>query len=248
METLGGFAPAVIYFFIYSFLGYLIEIIFCSISEKKLVNRGFLFGPVLPIYGTGMLLVIVSTQGVRGDSFLTFVVAMAVCSVTEYLISWAMEKIFGIRWWDYSEVYKLHLNGRICLVNSVLFGLAGLLIVSWVQPVLERFVAPLPDKELIAYISLGLVALDTIASSYAVEQVRNSQALRYISGDQTNAVKGLARSAIAGLLTGKDLLERKANEMKKLAQQKASEAKESMTKSVKKQKEKVKKKIGELTK
>ena len=101
---------------------------------------------------------------------------------------------------------------------------------------------------MIAYILLGLVFLDTVASSYAVEKVRDSEALEYVSGDQTNAVKGLARSAIAGLLTGKNLLERKVNEMKKLAQQKASEARKSISKSAKKQKEKMRQKIGELKK
>ena len=253
MESLGGFAPSVIYFFIYSFIGYLVEVVYCSIAERKLVNRGFLFGPVLPIYGTGMLLILVSTKGVTDNLALTFLVSMGVCSVTEYLISWAMEKIFRIKWWDYSEVYKLHINGRICLVNSVLFGVAGLLVVNWVQPTIAEFVVRIPRQEIVAGALLVLVALDTIASTYAVKQVEHSKELEKISGDQTNEIKKLARAAIKQLLTGKQFLERKVDETKQKVvettqktTQKVIETKDSVKEAVKIQQDKVKQKLDEL--
>lgn len=235
MESLGGFAPCVIYFFLYSFIGYLIEIVYCSLAEKKLVNRGFLFGPILPIYGTGMLLVLVSTQNVTDNLILTFLVSMAICTVTEYLISWAMEKIFGIKWWDYSEVYRFHINGRVCLANSLAFGIAGLLIVNQIHPAIANLVTKIPHQEAIAAIFLWLVAIDTIASTYAVKKVEHSIALKMISGDQTNEIKKLARRAIAQLVTGKNFLEQKVDETKR-----------TVKKTVKKQQARVKRQINKL--
>lgn len=224
-----------IYFFLYSFIGYLIEIVYCSLAEKKLVNRGFLFGPILPIYGTGMLLVLVSTQNVTDNLILTFLVSMAICTVTEYLISWAMEKIFGIKWWDYSEVYRFHINGRVCLANSLAFGIAGLLIVNQIHPAIANLVTKIPHQEAIAAIFLWLVAIDTIASTYAVKKVEHSIALKMISGDQTNEIKKLARRAIAQLVTGKNFLEQKVDETKR-----------TVKKTVKKQQARVKRQINKL--
>lgn len=248
MESLGGFIPSVIYFFIYSLIGYLVEVVYCSIAERKLVNRGFLFGPILPIYGTGMLLVLVATQGVRDDLILTFFVSMGVCSVVEYLISWAMERIFGIKWWDYSEVYRFHLNGRICLANSLAFGIAGLLIVHQVHPFIEGLVAPIPHKEIVAYVLLTLVALDTIASTYAVKKVEHSVALKMISGDQTNEIKKLARRAIAQLVTGKTFLEQKVDATKKSVKKTVTKQTKKIKKKVASQKKKIQKSVDNLKK
>lgn len=121
-------------FLSYSVLGYLVEIIFCSLHEKKIVvNRGFLLGPYLPIYGVGAILIIYCLNRYKNDVVALFVMGAVVCSIVEYFTSLVMEKLFKIRWWDYSHM-KLNLNGRICLSNSVLFGLGGIFIVKVIQP------------------------------------------------------------------------------------------------------------------
>ncbi len=208
--------PWILYFFIYAIAGYVVEIIFCSLRDKKLTNRGFLFGPVLPIYGFGMILVLRSTLPVRDNFALTFLVAMFVCSALEYATSWAMEKLFGIKWWDYSKSDRWNLNGRICLRNCLAFGIAGCIITNQIHPIVETFVASFGVAQpVIAVVLLALILLDVLASTYAVEKVKHSIRLKLIPGDQTYEVKKLAGHAIAQLLTGKNHLERRIAELQK---------------------------------
>ena len=204
------------YFFIYSAIGFIIEVALCSIREKKPVNRGFLFGPILPIYGFGMVTVILATQNVKDSATLTFLVAMLACSALEYFTSWLMEKFCGIKLWDYSKSDRLNLNGRICLRNCLAFGIAGCFVVRNVQPHVAVFVQELGSYRLPIIIALSaLFLLDLVASTYAVQKVKHSVQLKLISGDQTSEVKKLASRAVAQLLTGKNYLERHIEKLKR---------------------------------
>ena len=214
MET---FTSYVLYFFIYSFIGYLVEVLNCSIIEKKIVNRGFLFGPILPIYGFGVLAIYCITRPVSDNLAATFFLSMIVCSILEYITSWCMEKLFGIKWWDYSSSDKFNLNGRICLRNCLLFGIAGIIVANQLQPFVETIINLIdpPIRLWFSIILLIILIIDFVASNYAIQKVRCQIALRLISGDRTNEVKRLARSAIVSLLTGKNYLERRIDELKK---------------------------------
>jgi len=143
MEVLKEIFLVFLLFFSYSTLGYLIEVIFCTLQEKKLVvNRGFLIGPYLPIYGVGAIAIIYLLDRYKSDVIALFVMGAVVCSIVEYLTSLIMEKIFKIRWWDYSQM-KFNINGRICLSNSILFGLGGVLIVEVVNPFYVKILSSL---------------------------------------------------------------------------------------------------------
>ncbi len=132
-------------FILYSMLGYLAEIVFCSLVSKKFVyDRGFLIGPYLPIYGTGAILITLFLGKYHGDYITLFIMSAFYCSALEYLTSLVMEKIFHLRWWDYSEK-KFNVNGRVCLENSLLFGIGGLVIVQFIDPIILNFVYGLPD-------------------------------------------------------------------------------------------------------
>ncbi len=120
-------------FIIYSFLGWLMETIYCYFCTKKLVDRGFLIGPVCPIYGLGCLGIIVLLRKYHSDPLVLFVLAMIICSFLEYFTSYLMEKLFKARWWDYSDK-KFNINGRICLENIVAFGILGLLLINFINP------------------------------------------------------------------------------------------------------------------
>ena len=208
--------PWVLYFFVYAFSGYLVEILLCSLRERKLVNRGYLFGPILPIYGFGMIAILFATLPVRGDLTGTFLVAALVCSILEYFTSWAMEKLFGIKWWDYSKSDRWNLNGRICMRNCLAFGIAGCLITNQIHPIVEHLIFSLgPFQIPLAVVLFILLLLDFFASTYAVEKVKHSIKLKFLPGDQTNEVKKLTRRAIAQLLTGKNYLERRIAEIQK---------------------------------
>ncbi|MBQ8996748.1 putative ABC transporter permease [Candidatus Saccharibacteria bacterium] len=208
--------PWVLYFFVYAISGYVVETLLCSLREQKLVSRGFLFGPLLPVYGFGMSLILVATFPVRGNLSGTFFVAMFACSLLEYATSWAMEKLFGLKWWDYSRSDRWNLNGRICARNCLAFGIAGCLIVYQVHPRVESLVALLGAAQLpVAVVLLALLLLDFVASVYAVEKVKHSIKLKLLPGDQTNEVKKLAGRAIAQLFTGKNYLERRIAEIQR---------------------------------
>ena len=176
-------------FFIYSFLGYIVESISVSLMEKKVVwNRGFLVGPYIPIFGTGAMTMILTLQKYKDDIFALFIMSMVVCLTIEYLCSIVAEKIFKLRWWNYSD--KLfNINGRICLQNGILFGIGGVLIVKYVNTWIENLILLLPNS-LMVTLSIILTIIfvsDTILSLHTVIKF-NSSFKRY-SADNTQEVK-----------------------------------------------------------
>ena len=121
----------ILLFFIYAFIGWCIEV-FCKIlEERKFINRGFLIGPILPIYGFGVLLILASIKP-SDNAFIVLLKSVLICSILEYFTSWVMEKFFKTRWWDYSR-RRFNINGRICLNTMIPFAVLGLLVV-YVSP------------------------------------------------------------------------------------------------------------------
>lgn len=176
-------------FFIYSFLGYIVESISVSLMEKKVVwNRGFLVGPYIPIFGIGAMTMILTLQKYKDDIVALFIMSMVVCLTIEYLCSLVAEKIFKLRWWNYSD--KLfNINGRICLQNGILFGIGGVLIVKYVNTWIENLILLLPNSIMVT-ISIILTIIfvsDTILSLHTVIKF-NSSFKRY-SADNTQEVK-----------------------------------------------------------
>jgi uncharacterized membrane protein len=119
-----------VWFVVYSVFGWIYESTYCTIVERKWANRGFLYGPLCPIYGTGVIAMIAAWQAVQDAGIAVapwqvFLVTALGTAVLEYVTSWAMEKLFDARWWDYTDM-PLNVNGRICLPATVLFGLAGI--------------------------------------------------------------------------------------------------------------------------
>ena len=135
----------VLYFTIYSFLGWVCESAYCSIGQKKLVNRGFLNGPFCPIYGFGALLVISILSPFVNNIPVLFIASIIVTSTLEYITSYVLEKIFHMSWWDYST-YKYNINGRVCLQNSLMFGLLSLFVMLVIHPAIDDFVASINTK------------------------------------------------------------------------------------------------------
>ncbi len=130
-------------FVLYSFIGYLCEVAYCSIGQRHLVDRGFLHGPWLPIYGFGGLIVDIFLVPVSSYPIVVFIAAMILTSVVEYIGSWGLEKIFSIKLWDYSRK-KFNINGRVCLLNSTLFGIMSLFLVYVAYPWIEKALSAIP--------------------------------------------------------------------------------------------------------
>ena len=131
-------------FFFYSFIGWSIETGYCFFRSKKFVNRGFLVGPICPIYGLGGVFIILLLSRYVEDIFVLFVMSVFICSVLEYFTSYLLEKLFKLRWWDYSN-RKFNVNGRICLTNLGAFGLLGLVMMYIINPVVISFISMLSD-------------------------------------------------------------------------------------------------------
>ena len=122
-------------FLVYSFVGWVMETCYCWICTKKFVNRGFLIGPVVPIYGTGGVLVYMLLKRYLDMPLVLFIMSIIICSLLEYFTSYYMEKLFKTRWWDYSN-RKFNINGRVCLFNMICFGILSLVIMYGVNPFL----------------------------------------------------------------------------------------------------------------
>lgn len=158
---------------IYSFFGWVYESILCSITSGSLVNRGFLNGPVCPVYGFGALVVILAfwwEPDIRVWNL--FFSSMVLTCTLEYLTSWAMEKLFHARWWDYSQ-YRFNINGRVCLLGAVAFGAFSVLLIKVVHPRVSAFV----DGFSPAAITAASAALFLTGAADCVVTVRHILAL-----------------------------------------------------------------------
>ncbi len=146
-------------FIIFSFVGWVSEVLYVGIFfEHKFVNRGFLHGPICPIYGLGGLSILLLPQQLYSTWVPLFFASMIFGSVVEYASSWILEKLFHTRWWDYSH-YKFNLKGRVCLLNSLLFGAMGLLIIHFVQPYVMKFLSLFSDFTLSLTADILAIAL-----------------------------------------------------------------------------------------
>ena len=156
-------------FIIFSFLGYLLEVIFCVIKEKRIDNRGFLYGPICPIYGVGALLMILifhifKIYNIEATPIKIFLISFFGSIILEYLTSLILEKIFHSTWWDYSDT-PLNINGRVCIFYSFFFGIAGLVIAYVLIPYIEKM---LINVSPIQYEMLALVFMFLFASDIAI--------------------------------------------------------------------------------
>ena len=155
-------------FMTYAFLGRIVEVINEIFTTGKAVNRGFLIGPYLPIYGFGGLFITLLLQKYASDPVVLFLLSIIICSVLEYYTSYFMEKIFNARWWDYSN-RKFNINGRICLETMIPFGLLGMLMIYIINPFIIGIYSKLNNTWLnITSISLFLIFVFDIAVSLNV--------------------------------------------------------------------------------
>ena len=148
----------ILMFLVYSVIGYIIEVLFCSYHENRWVlNRGFLIGPWLPIYGSSVVLICLLLKKYENDLLALFIMSMFTCSMMEFFTSLILEKIFKVRWWDYSN-HKFNLDGRICLSNSVYFGLGGVAIICILNPII-MFLFNLLNRKILILVTLVLSSL-----------------------------------------------------------------------------------------
>lgn len=130
-------------FFIYGFLGWCTEVVFAAVKEQHFVNRGFLNGPICPIYGLGVTSVVFFLSGFRENLVLLYIASVILVTVLEGITGYLMEKIFHARWWDYSNM-PLNIGGYVCVLFSLVWGAACVLIVDFIHPLIMKLLFMIP--------------------------------------------------------------------------------------------------------
>ena len=210
-----------ILFILFSILGWLYECVFCTVKNHHWENRGFLYGPLCPIYGTGVVGALILFRDLPAALFgggaalsvpVLFLASLAGSAVLEFGTSWVLEKCFHAVWWDYSNV-PLNIQGRICLPVSCCFGIAGVVLVRFVFPLIDRI--PVPDVPLLTEgIALVLAVflgadlaltveslsrltrrLDEAQAHFDARAERGVQTIRQGPAAVSSAVKASARDA-----------------------------------------------------
>ena len=177
------------YFLVYSCIGWCLEVIYAAVSTGQLVNRGFLNGPVCPIYGFGMIIVLFLLTPLQHSLLLLYIGGVILPSTLELAGGWALYKLYHTRWWDYSD-YPFNIGGYICLEFSLLWGVGTLIVMKMVHPIIAGLVEMIPPLVgLILMILLYAVyAADTIATAFAASDLaRDLDALEKVA-DSMHAV------------------------------------------------------------
>lgn len=133
-----------VYFIVYSFMGWIFETTYCTVTKKSWDNRGFLYGPVCPIYGVGAVSITIIVDSMAGKIDYTwwqvFIISFFGSIVLEYITSWGLEKLFHAYWWDYSDL-PFNINGRVCLPCSIGFGVGGIVVVYLILPLTRKILS-----------------------------------------------------------------------------------------------------------
>lgn len=158
----------IFYFIIYSFLGWCLESIYKTIILRKLTNSGFLYGPFCPMYGIGAVIMIIAGK-ISNNIFIIFLLAFVIFTVWEYLVAIVLEKLFKTKYWDYSEL-KFNFQGRICLKNSIYWGILGVGLIYIIHPAIKKLVEFIPS-DMLLYINIILsiaILVDTSITIYRI--------------------------------------------------------------------------------
>ena len=195
------FCRYVFLFFIYSFLGWCLEVACKLVSDHKFVNRGFLIGPYCPIYGHGALIMTVLLNRYLNDPVTLFIMIILCCSLLEYFTSYFLEKIFHTRWWDYSG-YRFNINGRICLETMVPFGLFGLFIMYVTNPFFLGLINKISTPFLISLTVIFLIVyfIDNIISFKIIKNIQHVgediQKRQLVKKDDTERITHLVKKQV----------------------------------------------------
>ena len=175
------------YIIIYSCIGWVLESVYKTIYSKKLVNSGFLLGPLCPIYGFGAAIMYLCLYHLKGNIIAVFITGMIVLSIWEYIAGLVLEKLFKTKYWDYSN-NKFNFQGRICLKNSVMWGILGVLFTEVVHPIISQGVSSIPTDILI-YAEIIIVILIFIDIVISVLRTTGTNLIIDKFMDITDAIK-----------------------------------------------------------
>ena len=160
---------SILYFFVYGFLGWCTEVIFAAFKQHRFVNRGFLNGPICPIYGVGVTLVVACLEAFQSNLLLLYLSSVILITVLEGVTGWAMDKLFHNKWWDYSKL-PLNIGGYVCLLFSLIWGVACVVIVYFIHPLIHQMLSWIPHI-------IGLVLIVILAAALIADVIVTSSAI-----------------------------------------------------------------------
>ena len=197
----------VLLFFVFSVLGWCMEVFLKYIQYHHFINRGFLIGPYCPIYGSGIVFITVMVSilsGMESSVGTTFSISFIGCGILEYAVSYYMEKKFHARWWDYSTK-PMNLHGRIWIGNLFLFGIGGTLVIEVINPIMYSLFDRIPERSLYALSSLivFVMSADYLTSHFVMKFVKSS--VENSEADNTESIS----KEIKLLMSNKSILYRR---------------------------------------
>lgn len=164
-KSLSNFKYVLLFFFLYAFLGWLLESGYAIYNLGEFVKRGFLYGPICPIYGFGAVILILFLQKYKDNSIKLFIYSALIFSILEYFVSFGLEALFHAKWWDYTNEF-FNLNGRISIFYSFVWGIFGILFINNIHPFFEKHINNILQK--LSY-SLQTIILNIITLIYFLD-------------------------------------------------------------------------------
>lgn len=228
----------ILFFYIYCVFGWIFESTFVSIKSKRFVNRGFLKGPMIPIYGEGAIMMIIATTPVRGNIVLEYMMGLVGATALEYFVGALMEQIFKVKYWDYSKK-RFNIKGYICLRSSLFWGVLSVLLAEVMHVPVEGFVLSLSTPVLISAVAV----ITVIFTADAVMSAKEAWDLRTILIAVTKAkeevlelqrqLSDMKEELTEQLAEKREEFAEQLNEKKVLIAEQLSEKKEEITDSIK---------------
>ncbi|MCI9375827.1 MAG: putative ABC transporter permease [Oscillibacter sp.] len=180
-------------FFFYCFCGWIWESSYVSVRQRQWVNRGFLQGPLLPIYGSGAIMILLATIPVENDLRLVYLFGMTAATALEYVTGAVMERLFRVRYWDYSS-QRWNLNGHICLSSSIAWGFFSILMVRFIHPPIARLLLRVPAW-CVDPLALALTAVFTVDAVRSVQAALDLRETLARLAEENEALRRLAKRA-----------------------------------------------------
>ena len=175
----------ILYFFVYGFLGWCTEVAFAACKERKFVNRGFLNGPICPIYGIGVGIVVQFLTPYKENLVLLYIASVVMVTALEWVTGFILEKIFHNKWWDYSKM-PLNLNGYVCLLFSLIWGVACVLIVDFIHPLIHKVLSWIPfpvGMTLIVVLNIVMFVDLYVTASTILKMNKHLEKMKEIAAD-----------------------------------------------------------------
>lgn len=179
------------YTIIFSIIGLLIETIFCYLTTGVIESRkGLIWGPFCPVYGVGATILIILLEKYKNNPIKLFIIGSITGNIIEYILSYTLEAIYGIKFWDYSYV-GLNLNGRICIRYSIFWGMLSVLLIKGIKPYIDKIIDTIPNKKPLNISIIILLAIDCIVTVWAINTYQNRVLAKYYNTETKKKINNI---------------------------------------------------------